>query len=215
MMKNLTEVVFILDRSGSMSGKEEDTIGGFNSMLNEQKGLEGDVLISTVLFNDEIEVLHDRIPLAQVNPLTNKDYYVRGCTALLDALGGGIHHIANIHKCARSKDCPDHTLFVIITDGLENASRSYSANQVRKMVKHQQEKCGWKFIFMGANMDAIVEAEHYGFNADCIACYDCCAPLSQHKNFHASSKILRHLRRNEKIDASWKEELEEKTSLLK
>ncbi len=159
---NLTELVFILDRSGSMSGLESDTIGGFNGMMKKQKEEEGDALVSVVLFDDESEVLRDRVSIDKMKKMTEKDYYVRGCTALLDAIGGAIHHIGNIHKYAREEDRPNKTLFVITTDGMENASRRYSFEKVRKMVERQKKKYGWEFIFLGANMDAISLAESFG-----------------------------------------------------
>ena len=162
MKKDLTELVFILDRSGSMQGLEEDTIGGFNSMLEKQKRETGEAFVSTILFDDWAEVLHDRIPIREVSPITGRDYWVRGCTALLDALGGAIQHIANIHKYARSEDIPEHTLFVITTDGMENASRRYSVHQVQEMICHQQKKYGWEFLFLGANIDAVETAGRLG-----------------------------------------------------
>lgn len=158
MRKNLTEIVFILDRSGSMSGLEQDTIGGFNSMINQQKNAEGEALVSTILFDNVSEVLHDRINVKDIQPLTDHDYMVRGCTALLDAIGGAIHHIGNIHKYARREDIPEHTMFVITTDGMENASRYYSSNKVKQMIERQKIKYGWEFLFLGANIDAVETA---------------------------------------------------------
>ena len=160
MKKNLTELVFILDRSGSMQGLEGDTIGGFNAMIEKQKKEPGEAFVSTVLFDDQTEVLHDRVELGNVRPITDKEYYVRGCTALLDAVGGAIHHIGNIHKYARSEDVPEHTLFVITTDGMENASRRYSVQRVKEMIQRQKEKYGWEFLFLGANIDAVETAGH-------------------------------------------------------
>ena len=173
MRKGLTEVVFILDRSGSMSGLESDTIGGFNSMLKQQREGEGKVLISTVLFDNQIEVLHDRVDIAKVEPMNEDQYYVRGCTALLDALGGAIHHIGNVHKYAREEDRPEKTLFIIITDGMENSSKRYSANKVKQMVEHEKKKYGWEFIFLGANIDAIQVAGTYGIDASRAVNYEC------------------------------------------
>ena len=166
MKNNLTELVFILDRSGSMAGLEEDTIGGFNALIEKQKKEEGDCYISTVLFDNVSEVIHDRVTLRDMKPLTAKEYYVRGCTALIDAIGGAIRHIANIHKYARPEDVPAHTMFVITTDGLENASRRYSSDEVKKMVEEKKEKDGWEFLFIGANIDAVETAGHFGIGAD-------------------------------------------------
>ena len=166
MRKNLTEIVFILDRSGSMSGLEQDTIGGFNSMIKQQKNAEGEALISTILFDNVSEVLHDRINVKDILPLSDHDYMVRGCTALLDAIGGAIHHIGNIHKYARQEDIPEHTMFVITTDGMENASRCYTYDKVKRMVEKEKQKYGWEFLFLGANIDAIQVAARFGIGAD-------------------------------------------------
>jgi len=164
-MKNLTEVVFILDRSGSMSGLESDTIGGFNSTIENQKKSEDEVLVSTVLFDHESIVLHDRVPIADIKPMTEEDYQVRGSTALLDAIGDAIKHIKNVHKYAREEDKPAKTLFVITTDGMENSSRRYSYKEIKALVKKQQEKNGWEFLFLGANIDAIDVAGSIGISA--------------------------------------------------
>ena len=172
MKKNLTEIVFILDRSGSMAGLEADTIGGFNAMIEKQKAEPGQALVSTVLFDTEIQVIHDRVPLEKIPPLTEKEYFVRGCTALLDAVGGAIHHIGNVHKYAREEDRPEKTLFVITTDGMENASRRYSYDRVRAMVQRQQEKYGWEFLFLGANIDAAEEAGRFGIRPECAVVYE-------------------------------------------
>lgn len=173
MRRNLTEIVFILDRSGSMSGLEADTIGGYNSLIERQKKEEGEAYISTVLFDDTCEVLHDRVSLDKIEPMTDKEYYVRGCTALLDALGGAIHHIGNVHKYAREEDRPEKTLFIITTDGQENASHRYSYEKVKHMVERQKEKFGWEFLFLGANIDAIAEAGRFGIKADRAVNYNC------------------------------------------
>lgn len=163
---NVTELVFILDRSGSMSGLEADTIGGFNAMIEKQKKQKGECYVSTVLFDGVSEVLHDRVRLSEIKPMTDKDYTVRGCTALIDALGGAIHHIGNIHKYARPEDVPENTMFVITTDGMENASRKYSSEKVKAMIERQKQKYGWEFLFIGANIDAVETAARYGIGAD-------------------------------------------------
>lgn len=163
---NITELVFILDRSGSMGGLESDTIGGFNSLIEKQRKQDGECYVSTVLFDNVSEVIHDRVKLADVKPMTEKEYFVRGCTALIDAIGGAIHHIGNIHKYARPEDVPEHTMFVITTDGLENASHKYSSDEVKKMVERQKEKYGWEFLFIGANIDSVETAKHFGIGAD-------------------------------------------------
>ena len=173
MRKGLTEVIFILDRSGSMSGLEADTIGGFNSMIEKQRKEEGEAFISTVLFDDQSEVLYDRVPVGKVEPMNDNQYYVRGCTALLDAIGGAIHHIANVHKYAREEDRPEKTLFIITTDGMENSSHKYTYDKVKKMVEKQKEKYGWEFLFLGANIDAISVAGKFGIGADRAINYEC------------------------------------------
>ncbi len=162
MKKGLTELVFIIDRSGSMAGLEADTIGGFNSLLEKQKKEAGEAYVSVVLFDDQTEVLYDRVNIQKVEPMNDRQYYVRGCTALLDAVGGAIHHIKNVHKYAREEDVPEKTLFIITTDGMENASRQYSFDKVRRMVEHEKEKYHWEFLFLGANIDAIQVAGRFG-----------------------------------------------------
>lgn len=173
MSKGYTEIVYILDRSGSMGGLEADTIGGFNSMMEKQKKTGEKAVVSIVLFDDECKVLHDRISIDRVEKMTDEDYYVRGCTALLDAVGGAIHHIGNVHKYARPEDRPEKTIFVITTDGMENASSRYSYDKVQKMVKRQQKKYGWEFIFIGANIDAYAEAQRFGIRKDRAVNYVC------------------------------------------
>jgi len=171
MKKNLTELVFILDRSGSMAGLEADTIGGFNAMLKKQKDQTGEAYVSTVLFDNDSEVIHDRADIRNVAPISEREYFVRGCTALLDAVGGAIHHIGNVHKYAREEDRPEKTLFVITTDGMENASRKYSYDKVKAMIEKQRSKYGWEFIFLGANIDAAREAARFGIREDMAANY--------------------------------------------
>lgn len=171
MKKNLTELVFILDRSGSMAGLEDDTIGGFNAMIEKQRRGEGEVFVSTVLFDNVSEVLHDRVDIQSIAPMTREQYHVRGCTALLDAVGGAIHHIGNVHKYAREEDRPKKTLFVITTDGMENASRQYTYEGLKAMIRRQKEEYGWQFLFMGANIDAAKEAARFGIDRDHAADY--------------------------------------------
>lgn len=172
MKKNVTEVVFVLDRSGSMAGLESDTIGGFNGLIKKQKKEAGKAYISTVLFDDRVEVLHDRVALEEIQPMTEEEYYVRGCTALLDAVGQSIHHIAAVHKQIKEEERPDKTLFVIITDGYENASREYTYTKVKKLIQKQQEKYGWEFLFLGANIDAAAEADRFGIRKERAVRYE-------------------------------------------
>lgn len=208
MKKNLTELVFILDRSGSMQGLEADTIGGFNSMLNKQKKEPGEALVSTVLFDDRVEVLHDRVRADRVKPITDREYYVRGCTALLDAVGGAIHHIGNIHKYARPEDVPEHTLFIITTDGMENASHCYSARQVRQMIRRQKKKYGWEFLFLGANIDAVETAGHLGIDADRAVNYHCDSEGTR-LNYQVLTQAVSAVRCSAPLDAHWKDAIEE------
>ena len=172
MKKGLTELVFIIDRSGSMSGLEADTIGGFNGLLEKQKNETGEAYVSVVLFDDQTEVLYDRVDIQKVELMNDKQYYVRGCTALLDAVGGAIHHIKNVHRYAREEDIPEKTLFIITTDGMENASRQYSYDKVRRMIEHEKEKYHWEFLFLGANMDAVQVAGRFGIKANRAVRYE-------------------------------------------
>ena len=207
MKKNLTELVFILDRSGSMQGLERDTIGGFNAMLEKQKREPGEALVSTVLFDDCAEVLHDRVKLGEVHPITEREYFVRGCTALLDAVGGAIRHIGNIHKYARPEDVPEHTLFVITTDGMENASRRYSAEKVREMIRHQKERYGWEFLFLGANIDAVETAGALGIDADRAVNYHCDSAGTR-LNYEVVGQAVAAVRSSAPLDAHWKDAIE-------
>ena len=208
MKKNLTELVFILDRSGSMAGLEDDTVGGFNSMIEKQRKLKGDALISTVLFDGVSEVIHDRVDISEIKPLTREEYYVRGCTALLDAIGGAIHHIMNIHKYARDEDVPEHTVFVITTDGMENASREYSAERVKKMIEQQKEKAGWEFLFLGANIDAVGTAASFGIGADRAVDY-CSDSTGTQLNFSVLSDAISSVRSSAPLKSDWKKRIEE------
>lgn len=207
MKTNVTELVFILDRSGSMHGLEADTLGGFNSMLEKQKNEEGDAYVSTVLFNDHSVVIHDRVDIRKVEPMTREQYQVYGCTALLDAVGGAIHHIGNIHKYAREEDVPAKTLFVIITDGMENASHKYSLSKVKKMIEKEKEKYGWEFLFLGANIDAVSTAQGLGIDEDRAVKY-CCDEQGTALNYDAIGKVASCLRRNLSVPGSWKREIE-------
>ncbi len=208
MKKNLTELVFILDRSGSMAGMVEDTVGGFNSMIEKQKHEPGEAYVSTVLFNTENEVLHDRVDVKKVAPMTRRDYSPCGCTALLDAIGGAIHHIGNVHKYAREEDVPERTLFVITTDGLENASRRYTLQQVKEKIRRQQDKYGWEFIFLGANIDAVGTAEGLGIRADRAANY-MADGIGASATFASVNEAVRQVRSCQPMMASWKRQVDE------
>ena len=208
MKKNLTEIVFILDRSGSMSGLEADTIGGFNSMIEKQKRAEGEALVSTVLFDNISEVFHDRVSVQDITPMTDKEYTVRGCTALLDAIGGAIHHIGNVHKYARAEDVPEHTMFVITTDGMENASRRYDSEKVKKMIEHQKEKYGWEFLFLGANIDAVETAKHFGISEDRAVNYHSDSEGTQ-LNYEVLSEAICAVRCSAPLGADWKKKIDE------
>ena len=208
MKKNLTELVFILDRSGSMQGLEGDTIGGFNSMLEKQKREPGEAFVSTLLFDDRTEVLHDRAKVRELRPITEKEYYVRGCTALLDAIGGAIHHIGNIHKYARREDVPEKTLFVITADGYENASRRYNYETVRRMIERQKEKYGWEFLFLGANIDAAKEAARFGIDADRAVHYKCDEEGTA-LNYEVISAAVCSVRAAQPLSADWKRRIDE------
>ena len=209
MKKNLTELVMILDRSGSMGGLESDTIGGYNSMLLRQRETEGEVLVSTVLFDSVSEVLYDRVPLEKMPQMTEKEYFVRGCTALLDAIGGAIHHMGNVHKYAREEDRPEKTIFVITTDGMENASRQYSLEKVRQMVERQKEKYGWEFLFLGANMDAIETAGRFGIAPERAVNYNSDSAGTA-LNYEVLADTVCQMRVCQApIDGSWKRRIEE------
>lgn len=207
MRKNFTEIVFILDRSGSMAGLEADTIGGFNSMIRKQRQEAGDAVVSTVLFDNQSQVIHDRIALDRVPPMTNRDYYVRGCTALLDAVGDAIYHIRNVHKYAREEDRPENTIFVITTDGMENASRRHDYASVKAMIQEQKERFGWEFLFLGANIDAAREAARFGINADRAANYHADS-RGTGVIYDAVSESVRHFRKSACLSPSWKKDID-------
>ncbi|MBQ3131995.1 MAG: VWA domain-containing protein [Clostridia bacterium] len=207
MKKGLTEIVFILDRSGSMSGLEQDTIGGFNSMIEKQKSGEGEALVSTVLFNHESCVIHDRVRVQDIVPMTRREYFVGGSTALLDAIGGAIHHIGNVHKYAREEDIPENTLFVITTDGMENASHQYSSDKVKAMIQRQKEKYGWEFLFLGANIDAVETAAGFGIGADRAVNYNCDSEGTA-LNYQVLSDTICAVRASMPISADWKRDID-------
>lgn len=207
MKNNITELVFILDKSGSMSGLEKDTIGGFNSMIKKQKKIGGKCYVSTVLFNDESEVLHDRKNLEEIKPLTQEDYCVCGCTALVDAIGGAISHIGNIHKYARPEDVPENTMFVITTDGYENASRKYTSDKVKSMIERQKAKYGWEFIFIGANIDAVETAKTYGIAPERAVNYNADAQGTEIV-YEAVSDAACAMRTSRPLQANWGEKID-------
>lgn len=199
----MTELVFILDCSGSMAGLEKDTVGGFNSMIARQKREAGEAVVSTVLFDSQSAVIHDRVPLPKVTPMTEKEYCPGGCTALLDAIGGAIHHIGNIHKYARREDVPEKTLFIITTDGYENASRRYDYETVRKMIEREKEQYGWEFLFLGANIDAAREAARFGIHADRAVNYKCDVEGTA-LNYEVIGDAVCSIRASKPLSASWK-----------
>ena len=203
MKKNLTEIVFILDRSGSMAGLEDDTIGGFNAMIEKQKAEAGDAYVSTVLFDNVSEVIHDRVDIRKIQPMTREQYYVRGCTALLDAVGKAIHHIGNVHKYAREEDRPEKTLFVITTDGMENASRTYTYEKLKTMIQRQKEKYGWEFLFLGANIDAAKEAARFGITEDRAANYHADS-VGTAVIYEAVSEAVCNVRASRPMSKEWK-----------
>ena len=214
MRENLTELVFILDRSGSMSGPEADTIGGYNSLLAKQKKEKGEAIVTTTLFDDRMKMIHNRMPIELVGKLTKKDYYVGGCTALLDAVGETIDHIWSAHKKMKKEERPAKTLFVITTDGLENASKKYSFKDIKKMIEKQKEKHNWEFLFLGANIDAIEVAGSMGINADRAANYHCDSAGTA-LNYSVLGAAISRARKCENADMSvafaggaWKEEIE-------
>ncbi len=207
MKENLTELVFILDRSGSMSGLEGDTIGGFNSMLNNQKSEVGDAFVTTVLFDNDYELLHDRLNIKDIKPITNNEYYVRGSTALLDAIGITINKIGKNLSDSNEEDRSDKVIVVIITDGMENSSTEYSLSKIKEMIEHQKIKYSWDFIFLGANIDAVKTASSFGIKADRAANF-----ISDSEgtmlNYKVVSEAVSSFRQGKKVDANWKSEIE-------
>lgn len=206
MKNNITEVVFILDKSGSMSGLESDTVGGFNSMLAKQRKEEGEAFVTTVLFSDTCVTVHDRESIGAVKNMTPDDYFPAGCTALLDAMGDTVKHIETVHRYIRKEDVPQKTLFVIITDGMENASRRFSKEDVKAMIL-QKEELGWEFIFLGANMDAVQTAANYGIRAEHSVTY-CCDSVGTQTNFDVVSDVISCARCSAPMPSNWKERIE-------
>ncbi|MBR4035452.1 MAG: hypothetical protein IKJ05_01815 [Oscillospiraceae bacterium] len=210
MRKGFTEIVFILDRSGSMMGLEKDTVGGFNSLIEKQKKEDGQCVVSTVLFDWESRVIHDRVDIHKVQPLTDKEYFARGSTALLDAIGGAIHHIGNVHKYAREEDRPEKTLFVITTDGMENASKHYTYAKVKQMVERQKSRFGWEFMFLGANIDALETAGRFGIDSDMAVDYKNDAQGTE-LNYRVLSETIKSVRAapHKSVDRQWKRRIDE------
>ena len=203
----ITEMVFIIDKSGSMAGMEEDTVGGFNAMIEKQKKLDGKCYVSTVLFSNRSSVLHDRIDIQKIEPLTEREYCVGGGTALLDAIGGAIHHIGNVHKYARNEDIPEHTIFVITTDGMENASCEYDSERVKQMIRRQEERYGWEFLFVAANIDAVETARNIGIRRERAANYKQTRE-GTHKVYEAVEYAMCSLRCEASLGDEWKEKLD-------
>jgi len=207
MKKNLTELVLILDRSGSMSGLESDTIGGYNAMIEKQKKEEGEANVTTILFDDKVETLHNRVSIKDIKTITEKEYYVRGCTALLDAIGQTIHFMDNGQKFAKEEERAKKVIFVVITDGYENSSHEYSQATIKKMIESQKRMNHWEFIFLGANIDAIATAKQFGINEDGAVNYIADARGTE-LNYHAVSDAVSYCRKEGKIDKRWKEAVE-------
>jgi len=207
MNERMTELVFILDRSGSMAGLESDTIGGFNAMIAKQKRQEGTCFVSTVLFDDESVVLHDRVKLNDITPMTDEDYIVRGCTALMDAIGGAIHHISNIHKYIRPEDVPTQTLFIITTDGMENASCHYSSDVIKALIRQKQEQCGWEFLFLGANIDAVETAVRVGIHPNRAVNYHADSSGTQ-LNYAVMSEAIGAVRKGKDLSDDWRQAID-------
>ncbi len=208
MKKGLTEIVFILDRSGSMGGLENDTIGGFNAMIEKQRREEGEALVSTILFDHESEVLHDRVPLEKIEPMTEKQYFVRGCTALIDAIGGAIKHVGNVHRYIREEDRPEHVMFIITTDGMENASKKFSSGEVKKMIEKRREE-GWEFLFLGANIDAVETARHFGIDEDRAVTYRS-DKAGTRLNYEVMAECISDVRASRGVSSDWKKAIEER-----
>lgn len=208
MKTNATELVFIVDKSGSMAGLEADTIGGYNAMLAKQKNEAGEAIVTTVLFNDAIDLLHDRMNVKEISPITEQQYEVGGTTALLDAIGSTIHKIGHVKKRISEAECAGKVLFVITTDGMENASQEYSAEQVKAMIEYQKAMCGWEFIFLGANIDALSTAANFGIQEEFAVNYHADSEGTQ-VNFEALNEAVTSFRQGRKVDHTWKEAIEQ------
>ena len=211
MKNNLTEVVFILDRSGSMSGLEGDTIGGFNSMLKKQREEEGDANVTTVLFDDEIEMLHKRVDIKEIKNITSKDYYVRGCTALLDAIGYSINFMINVQK---KEERAKNVLFIITTDGYENASKEYSYEKINKMITYEKERYNWQFLFLGANIDAISTARNFGISEEFASNY-VSDEVGTQITYEVMNSAISTCRAMGVVDGSWKSRVEDDYEMRK
>lgn len=211
MKNNLTEVVFILDRSGSMSGLEGDTIGGFNSMLKKQREEEGDANVTTVLFDDEIEMLHKRVDIKEIKNITSKDYYVRGCTALLDAIGYSINFMINVQK---KEERAKNVLFIITTDGYENASKEYSYEKIKKMITYEKERYNWQFLFLGANIDAISTARNFGISEEFASNY-VSDEVGTQITYEVMNSAISTCRAMGVVDGSWKSRVEDDYEMRK
>ena len=207
MKQNVTELVFLLDRSGSMSGLETDTIGGYNAMLEKQKKEEGEANVTTVLFDDQVEILHQRVSILEISKMTEKEYYVRGCTSLLDAIGQTIHYMGNVQKYAKEGDKAEKVLFVITTDGYENSSKEYTYEKIKKMIERQKDRYRWEFIFLGANMDAVETAKQFGIDEDYATNYVADSKGTE-LNYQAMNEAISSCRLEGKISKRWKEEVE-------
>lgn len=208
MKENLTELVFILDRSGSMSGLENDTIGGFNSMVDKQKKEKGEALVTTVLFDHEYEILHDRCSIHNMKSITGKEYFVRGSTALLDAIGLTINRIGNLLSQEEEDERPSKVVFVIITDGMENSSSEFSYNKIKKMIEHQKTKYSWDFMFLGANIDAIQTASRFGINEDRAVNFVSDSEGTK-LNYKVVSEAVSAFRQGKNVEAGWKHEIQQ------
>lgn len=208
MNKNLSEIVFILDRSGSMEDLEKDTIGGFNSMLKKQKKEEGHANVTTILFDDKIEFLHERQEIQSVKPITDKEYFVRGCTALLDAIGYSINFMVKTQKTIADDKKANNVIFIITTDGYENASVEFTYNKIKKMINTQKEKYNWQFLFIGANIDAIETAGLFGISEE-YACNYIADEKGTKLTYEVMDSAISYSRQNKNLDKSWKKNLEE------